>query len=292
MEDVLKYFTENNWIDFIFNNNIPGFFITILLTLLVARLAKRALNKFLNKVDDSTQDKTNYYFLRYVVIALVYGIGFTLAMYNVPAFRAFGTTLLAGAGVFALAISFASQQALSNIISGLFIVIFKPFKIRDRILMKSQGHEGVIEDITLRHTVIRDYENRRIIVPNSIISNETIINSDYREGKICKQLIFSIGYDSNIETAKKIITEEAIKHPLTFDNRTKKERDKNLPIVLIRVVSLGESSVDLKAFIWVKDHATSLELSSDLFQAIKIRFDSEGILIPYPHRTIELINKS
>lgn len=291
MEELFKNLTENNWYKFIIENNIPQFLITVVLTFIFAQFARKAFTKFLNKIGEkSASDKTNYYFLRYVLIALIYGVGFTLAMYSVPAFRAIGTTLLAGAGVLALAVSFASQQALSNIVSGLFIVIFKPFKINDRIKMDGQGQEGVVEDITLRHTVIRNYENRRIIVPNSIISNETIVNSDYGEPRICKQIIFNIGYESDIQQAKSIIREEALKHPLTFDNRTKAEKNKNLPVVIIRTFNLGESSVDLKAFVWVKDHTTSLELMSDLFESVKHRFDEVGISIPYPQRTVHVVN--
>ncbi len=292
MEEFIANLKETHWYTFIKSNHIPEFLITLVLTFILAQLARKAFAKFLSKIGEKDSlDKTNYYFLRYVLIALIYGIGFTLAIYSVPAFRAIGTTLLAGAGVLALAVSFASQQALSNIVSGLFIVIFKPFKINDRIMMKSQGHEGVIEDITLRHTVIRNYENRRIIVPNAIISNETIVNSDYGEQKICKQLIFNIGYESDIQHAKSIIQQEALNHPLTFDNRTRAEKNRNIPAVIIRTFNFGESSIDLKAFVWVKDHTTSLELMSDVLESVKKRFDEEGISIPYPQRTIHIVDK-
>jgi len=71
--------------------------------------------------------------------------------------------MLAGAGILAVAVGFASQAALSNIISGVFVVIFKPFRVGDRL--KINELTGVVEDITLRHTVIRDLENKRIIIP-------------------------------------------------------------------------------------------------------------------------------
>lgn len=86
-----------------------------------------------------------------------------------------GATLFAGAGIFAAIIALASQQALSNIISGIFIVISKPFRVGDYIEL-SILHRGTVEDITLRHTVIRDIQNNRIIVPNSKINSETIVN--------------------------------------------------------------------------------------------------------------------
>ncbi len=278
-------------IDFILDNlnSIVSFFVTIILTFFVARFARRMFNRFIQRIEEKQDlDKTNYYFLRYVLIALIYGIGFTLAIYSVPALRAIGTTLLAGAGVLALAISFASQQALSNVVSGLFIVIFKPFKIKDKILMKSRDLEGIIEDITLRHTVIRDYENKRIIVPNSVISDEVIINSDYGDGEICKHLIFGISYDSNIAKARQIIQEEAMKHPLSIDARTAKEKTDGSPIIVVRLINLGDSSIDLKAFVWVQNQRNAMIISSDLLETIKNKFDENDIDIPYPHRKVLL----
>ncbi len=268
-------------------NNVIAFFVTLFLTFLIAGIARKIFSRFLNKLEQNQNlDKTNYYFLRYVIIALIYSIGFTLAIYSIPALRAIGATLLAGAGVLALAVSFASQQALSNIVSGLFIVLFKPFKIKDRVIIKSRDLEGIIEDITLRHTVIKDFENKRIIVPNSIISNEIIINADYIEARVCRHLVFGISYDSSIENARKIIQQEAEKHPLIVDNRTKLDKKNNVPLVVVRVINLGESSIDLKAFIWVDNQINASILASDLLERIKNRFDKENIEIPYPHRKL------
>ena len=289
MDSVFENLSLANLSGFILDNNIPQFLITIIITLFVARFAKKMMYNLLSKLNEN-QDRTNYQFLRYVLIAAIYAVGFTAAILNVPAFKTLGTTVLAGAGVFALAISFASQQALSNIVSGIFIIVFKPFKVKDRIVMKSHGYEGVVEDITLRHTVIRDYENRRVIVPNSVISNETITNADYGDRKVCKHMVFGIGYNDDIKLAKSIIEDEATSHPLTIDNRTAADKKNKLPIVVVRTIGLGESSVDIKAFVWTKDNTSAVILSSDLFDSIKERFDKEGINIPYPHRTLEIIN--
>ncbi len=291
MEDIISTLTFTNIKSFILDNNLIGFVLTILITFFLAKFVKKMLVRGLAKVTTPTE-KTNYQFFRHVLVALVYIIGFTAAIYNVPAFKAVGATVLAGAGVFALAISFASQQALSNIVSGVFIIVFKPFKIGDRITMKSAGYDGIVEDITLRHTVIRSYENRRVIVPNSIISNETITNSDYGDPKVCKHLVIGVGYNSDIDLAKKIINEEAENHPFSIDNRTSLDISNGVPKVVVRVMQLGESSVDIKAWIWVSDQGSVLEMVSDLNQSIKKRFDESGILIPYPHRTIEMIQAS
>ncbi len=229
-------------------------------------------------------DPTSYLFLRHALVGLVYMIGFSLAIYTLPGMKAIASSLLAGAGILAIAAGFASQHALSNIVSGMFIVIFKPFRINDRL--KVQELSGVVEDITLRHTVIRDFENRRIIIPNAVISDEVLVNSDFGDGKICKWLDVRISYDSDIDNAKTIITELALAHPLLIDPRTPQEIVDEKPIVVVRVTDLGEYAVHLRLWAWAKDSSDAFTLGCDLFEQIKKRFDQEGVEIASPYSTL------
>ncbi|RMF02904.1 MAG: mechanosensitive ion channel family protein [Bacteroidetes bacterium] len=229
-------------------------------------------------------DPTNYKFLRHMVVALVYIVGFSLAVYTIPDLRALAGSLLAGAGILAVAVSFASQQALSNIISGVFIVIFKPFRINDRL--RIQTYEGIVEDITLRHTMIRDFENKRVVIPNSVISNEVIVNANLADDRIVKWIDVGISYDSDIDLAKRIMAEEVRAHPNYLDVRTPEDIENGVPEVTVRVILLGESSVNLRAWAWARSAADGFVLSCDVYESIKKRFDREGIEIPFPHRTI------
>src|SRR5690606_8870045 len=137
----------------------------------------------------------------------------------------------------------------SNIIGGIFIVIFRPFRVDDRIAL-GNGLTGVVEDINLRHTVIRNFQNQRIIMPNSVIGNETIINSNMTEDKICKWVDFGISYDSDVDLAMQILREEAENHQLTIDNRTEEDKSNGLHKVTVRVVSYMDSAVNLRAWVW------------------------------------------
>jgi small-conductance mechanosensitive channel len=125
-----------------------------------------------------------------------------------------------------------------------------------------------------------------MIIPNSIISSEKIENSSIEDEKICKFIEYGISYDSDMKKALKILEEEALKHPLHIDNRTKEEKKKKEPIVKTIVSSLGDSSVNIRAFVWTKNAIDAFNLSCDLNRIIKERFDKEGIDIPFPHRTI------
>lgn len=254
---------------------------TIVLGFLVNRFFKRMIRK---STESLNNDPTNYKFLRRAVVSLIYLVGFSIAIYAMPNMRALASSMLAGAGILAVAVGFASQHALSNIISGVFIVIFKPFRVNDRIILGTRS--GVVEDITLRHTIIRDFENRRILVPNTVISNEIIVNSDFADDKICKWIDLGISYGSDIDLARKIIREECLKHPLLVDPRTEEQKEAGDVLVPVRLLTLGESSVNLRAWAWAKDNADAFVLGCDLLESIKKRFDLEGIEIPFPHRTL------
>jgi len=256
-------------------------FATILVAFLVNRFFRRLIQ---HSTEEMQNDPTNYQFLRHAVNALIYIVGLSIAIYSIPSLRALASSLLAGAGILAVAIGFASQQALSNIISGVFIVVFKPFRVNDRVKLRDLA--GVIEDITLRHTVIRDFENKRIIIPNSLISNEIITNSDFADDKICKWIDIGISYDSNIQRAREIIKYEIINHPLNIDNRSPKQIEDGDELAPVRVILLADSSVNLRAWAWAKNSPDAFRMGCDLYESIKMKFDEEGIEIPFPHRTI------
>ena len=180
---------------------------------------------------------------------------------------------------------FASQQAFANIISGIFIVIFKPFRVNDLVDVGSLP-KGRVEDITLRHTVIRNFENRRMIIPNSVISAEIVINSSIVEEEVCNFVDMGISYDSDVDLAMEIMRTESMKHPNYLDKRSGEEKEEGKEAVIVRVIGLGDSSVNLRAYVWTVDHSAGFNLKTDLYKSIKQQFDAQGIEIPFPHRTI------
>ena len=230
-------------------------------------------------------DPTNFIFLKNSISFLTYSAGLLWIFYNIPYFRSLGTALFAGASVFAAIAGFASQKALSNIIGGLFVLIFKPFRVGD-VIEISNSRKGIIEEITLRHTIIRDYEHRRVVIPNSIISEETIVNSSITDQRIRKRIDFGISYESNVDVAIDIIKRVIEAHPLFIDNRTQEEIENGEPAVLVKLVALADFSVNLRAYVWANDNADSFTLSCDVLKSVKDEFDKQGIEIPYPHRTI------
>jgi len=215
-------------------------------------------------------------------------LGFAFALIQIPEFKIIGHSFLAGAGVISIIAGLASQQALSNLVSGILLVIFKPFKINDKIAITN--FIGIVEDINLRQVVLKDAENNRIIVPNSVISNQIIINNNMEDTKCCKLIEIGIGYESNVEKALEIMQYEIAKHPLFIDTRTTEAKNQEAPLVIARVVALADSSVNLKAWAWAKNSADGFVMYCDLLQSIKKRFDESDIDIPYPQRVVTIKN--
>jgi len=174
-----------------------------------------------------------------------------------------------------LAIGFAMQDVIKNFVAGVFIYTDKPFRIGDWI--EWDGNSGVVEDISLRVSRVRTFDNELLTVPNSNLTDGVIKNPVAKE-QLRLKFMFGIGYDDDIDKATEIILEEARNHPEIMDD----------PEPSVRLVELGDSSVGLQSRIWIKDpnRADFVKTRAEYVKTVKERFDAEDINIPYPNRTI------
>jgi len=140
-----------------------------------------------------------------------------------------------------------------------------------------QSYTGDVEDITLRHTIIRDFENKRIIMPNSVISNETIINSTSVDEKICVFIELAVSLKTNLDKAIGIIQDEVMKHHYYIDNRNELEIARGEQPVMVRVLTFLNDGILLRAYVWTRNATDAFDLKCDLNKSIKERFDKEGI---------------
>ncbi|MGV8963273.1 MAG: mechanosensitive ion channel family protein [Candidatus Saccharimonadaceae bacterium] len=260
-----------------------------LATSIVYFIVNHAVNRFLNRHAKKDKfDATNIKFLQRLLGALIILVGFGFFIFLIPSLRHIATTLLAGAGVIVAVIGFSSQQVLSNMFSGIMIVVTKPYRLKDTVTVRDTT--GIVEDITLRHTVIRNYENKRVIIPNSVMNSEIIVNANLVEDVCCEFIEITISYSSDIKRAKAMLKEEIIKHPLLIDHRTKRQKDLNDEILLVRVISLGDFAITLRAWAWAANSEDAFILKCDLIEQIKERFEKEGIEIPFPYQNVILRN--
>lgn len=258
---------------------------------LLGRIVRMLLNRFFKKAALKLKvDPTRYNFFKNASEFIIYLVAVVVIFRSIPSLRAFGDTLLTGAGILAAIVGFASQSAFSNIVSGIFLVIFRPFSVGDRIRI-GQLYQGDVEDITLRHTVIKDFENRRIVIPNTVISNEVIVNSTIIDEKVCIFLELGISHEANIGKAQQIIQEEATKHPYCIDNRTPEENAKGDHAVMVRVMGFTEVATQLRGYVWARNSNEGFDMKVDLHKSVKERFDREGITLAVPLRIISYKNE-
>lgn len=274
-----------------FGNGFVVLFVEIAAILAVTVFAAKSVGTILNRYfrrmsRNLSIDQTQFVILRRLVVFVIYILGLAAAGSLIPGLSGIGVSLLASAGVIAIIFGFAAQQTFSNVIAGVFIAIFEPIRVGDKVAIKDEY--GVVEDITLRHTVIRTWQEKRLIIPNSKMGEEYIINYSIRDPKILGTLEVGIAYDADIDLARKIMVEEALKHPDVMkkvegpDHEFLKKED----IVTVRLVELTDFAQKLRLYFWAPDQSTSIKTKFDLTESIKKRFDAEGIEIPFPYRTI------
>ncbi len=279
LNDKFKAFAEKNFFLILYIG------VVIVFTLGIAAFLQMLFNRQIDEKRENKDDATNLIFLKYAIVMGVYIVGGLLIVAAFPNLRGLAQTALGGAGIMAVVIGIASQEALGNIVSGMFIMAFKPFKVGD-IIKLSEELMGTVHNITLRHTVIKNFQNKMIVIPNAIINKERVVNYNLEDSKICQWLVIGISYDSSIDKAKEIIRNECEKHPFLIDNRSYAEIEKGVDKVRVKVVNLGESSVDIKVWAWARNFDEAFNMKNDLLESIKKRFDAEGIEIPFPHRTL------
>jgi len=247
-------------------------FIIIILIIIVTRSAVRFVDRILlnyipkvvHKVEVK-MDETMQLMIRRLVSATIYLIGMMLVILQVPRLHSLATAMLAGAGIAGLAIGYASKDSLSNFTSGIFIANFQPFRVGDFVDFRADY--GQVEDLTLRHTVIRTSDNRRIIVPNNIMSMEPIINWSIREPEIVWTVDFDLEKAGDIDRARAIILEKARSHPQVLKDR---------PIsVLLMNSRYSELTLRLEATIPGRNVAKVI--GSEIREAVKKEFEVQGI---------------
>jgi small conductance mechanosensitive channel len=182
--------------------------------------------------------------------------------------------LLAGFGIAGVIIGFALQDTLSNFASGMMILIYRPFDVGD--LINAANVTGRVSHMSLVSTTIKTLDNQRLIVPNNKIWGDTI-NNITAEHQRRVDMTFGISYSDNVEHAETILKNIVEQHPKVQTH----------PEPIVKLHTLGESSVDFIVRPWVKPD-DYWEVYWDITRAVKIRFDAEGISIPFPQRDVHI----
>ena len=251
---------------------LVGALVILLIGWNIARLAKSITYKRMlknKKIDDSVAKfSSNIVYILFLVFTL---IAF-LNQLNVAT-----ASVIAVLGAAGLAVAFALQGSLSNLASGVLLIMLKPFKAGDYV--ECAGVQGFVEEVDMLTTQIRTTDNKRVIIPNAQLTSNNMIN--YSANKTRRvDLVFGVSYDADIDHVKRVIAEE-----LDSDERILKD-----PAHYIGLVELADSSVNFVVRPWCTV-ANYWDVFFDTQERVKKRLDKEGISIPFPQRDIHMITK-
>lgn len=263
--------------------------ISIIAVFIVVFIVNKIIDKIIEKTIIRRRKKnltTLLVFIKRIKKLVLYSLAILIAIGEFDTFNTFSKTLLSGLGIGSVVLGLAAQESLKNFFGSIAIVLGNAYDVGDFIECVDKGVSGTVEDISMRHTVIRTINNRRVLIPNSEMNTYTIENFNYADNENVKLVDFTISYESDVDKAMDILKEEVGKmyHP------SPKGRNKNVEFPKVRISSWNDSSISLRAWVWGKDNDDVFENTYNLRYIIKKRFDDEGIEIPYPH--LVTINKN
>ena len=217
--------------------------------------------------------------VRKPMVLLVNGIALFFGLALAFSIAGLGNILVALSTVTAaatLAIGFAMQDVLKNFVAGVFIYTDEPFRTGDWV--EWEGNSGYVEDISLRVSRVRTFDNEHLTVPNSQLTDGVIKNYD-RNGTLRVKFTFRISFEDDIDEAIDIIVAAARAQEGVLDD----------PEPSVRLIEINDASFGLQSRIWISDPGQSdfLEIRGRFVQRVTDRFEAAGITIPYPRRTVD-----
>ncbi|QQS37265.1 MAG: mechanosensitive ion channel [Ignavibacteriales bacterium] len=265
--------------------NFAGYalFVVLIVVILIAgfRIINIGFDWYLNKLksEDNRNLSGSLFPLLKKIVRIVFAavcIVIVLSKFNVDI-----SGLLVSLGVGSLAIALAAQDTLSNMISGFIIMLDRPFRIGDRIRFGA-NQVGEVVEIGVRSTKILDFDNNILIIPNNDIVKSQIVNITYPNIDTRVLVEVGVAYGSDIKKVRRVILDSANKHPLVLQE---------IPPEVV-VLSLGDSSVNLRLAVRTANYLNAFTLQCELREIIYEEFIRENIEIPFPQRVVHVIDKN
>lgn len=256
-------------------NFLTGLFATYLVAYIVNLVIKRYSHAIEGR---ELQLQTTVTFVRRLVLAVIVLIGISATTFSsFPAASGLVASLFIAAGFSSIVVGLAAQSSLSNIVAGIVVSTAQPFRIGDAVFFKNEF--CFVEDIKLVITVLRTWDNRRLMVPNQLFLSEVVTNYTAVDPTMLAPVFVQITYESDLDKAIEILTTVARKHPDFMPIG-------NLPVV--HVMEYTESGVNLRVLSRAKDQPTAFQMGKDILYQIRKEFQASGIELAYPRRRVQL----
>ena len=258
----------------------PDLLLQLIIFLLVL-FVFRALSRLTRRVVRASCDRSSLDLSVLLKDILVSASGGTVMILGVlMALSQIGISLgpmLAGLGVAGFVIGFALQDTLGNFAAGAMILIYRPYDVDD--FVEVTGASGLVKNMNLVSTTIVTFDNQTLVIPNSKIWGDVIKNVTAQKVRRV-DLEFGIGYSDDIEKTERVLADILDSHEMILET----------PKPMIKLHTLGDSSVNFVVRPWTKTE-DYWDVYWDITREVKMRFDAEGISIPFPQRDVHLYNQ-
>ncbi|MBC7112823.1 MAG: mechanosensitive ion channel family protein [Candidatus Methanomethyliales bacterium] len=251
-----------------------GYGLTLVTVLLLDKIIKKWIERVVAR---SPSLKTSYVFLRRVLLSLIIILGVSFVTFT--AFPELGpaiASLFVAAGFASIVIGLAAQTTFSNVIAGIMLSLTQPIKLEDAVLFRNEF--CFVEDLSLMYATLRTWDNRRLIVPNSVLQSEVIVNYSARDPTKLVPVFVDVSHEANLDLAMKIMVDVAKRHPDCLPIG-------DLPNAM--VMEIHENGVRVRLLSRAKDQPTAFTMARDLLRDIKKEFAANGIEFAYPRRYIK-----
>lgn len=230
------------------------------------RSLRLALLRLLKKEKQGLFDHTSLSFLVQLLQVAIYLIAFILYAHLIPTLRHMGTALLASVGVITVVLGLAAQQTLNNVMAGISLVLYRPLRVGDflQITAPTGVETGVVESLTLGYTILRTLDNRRIVVPNSVMVSTVTINLTFKDPRIMLNVPVTVQW-KDVDAARRILLELAYAHPQVQE------------VVGCPITQLSNTGVTLSLQVWCADTTIAQQVMYELYEQILKKFVENGI---------------
>lgn len=257
----------------------------ILLAWLVNKLIKKAVSQIKHK--NNTNDMLTVY-IRRILTTVVYTIAAFSILSAIEPLSGLGSTVLGATSVISVIIGLAAQETFGNFIAGFFLAISQPFSVGDVITLPEKNISGTVKEITFRHTVLQTIENTQMIIPNSMMNSAVLENKVFGQDFYTRFINVTVSYDTDLELAKKLITETVMTTKGVIDLRTPEELQDHKEFIHIRVAEFQSSGIQVTFPVSTKNMGDNFLATSDIREGLLKVFKENHIEIPY--QKVQIIN--
>ena len=248
----------------------------VILRYILKKYVLKILERQIKKANKNLETSLN--FAKNIFSVLLDIVIITLILMEINALASLGTIVIGAASALTVVVGLAAQESTSNFIGGFILSTIQPFKNGDLIKLVDKGIVGTVEDISLRHTVLRTINNTTIKVPNNTMNTVTIEN--YSEAKTYRNLfVFTIAYGQDHRKAMDIIKNLALENELTILKE----------LCETTIVNLNDYSIDIRLSVYTNSFGEGFSLGQTLNIQVLEAFAEENIEIPFPTSTIHNI---